>query len=102
MTVNTAGITTFGGALGGATALVIATIRGNVDLAKMLLDKGADPNAGPGFTPLHWAAGEWGGGVDTVSNGRRDENSEWKRFEGLEGPAKLELVNALLATRVRV
>jgi hypothetical protein len=32
-----------------------------------------------------------------VSNGRRDENSEWRVFEGLQGPAKLELVKALLA-----
>jgi ankyrin repeat protein len=81
----------------GTTALTVATIRGNTALATFLLDKGADANAGPGFTPLHWAVGEWEGGVDAVANGRRDENSDWRVFLGLQGPTKLELVKALLA-----
>ena len=78
----------------GTTALVVATIRSNTALAKFLLEKGADANAGPGFAPLHWVAGEW---RDALNNSRRDENSEWRVFEGLHGPAKLELAKALLA-----
>ena len=44
----------------GATALLVATVSGHWDLARFLLEEGADPNAGTaGFTALHWAAGEW-------------------------------------------
>ena len=78
----------------GTTALIVALLRGNTALAKFLLDKGADANAGPGFAPLHWVAGEW---RDSLNGDRRDENSAWRAFEGLEGPAKLELTKALLA-----
>ena len=80
----------------GTTALVIATIRGNTTLAKLLLEKGADANAGPGFAPLHRAVDD---PVDTLRGmGRNpDEDSEWSIFAGLPGPAKVELVKALLA-----
>ena len=44
----------------GATALMVATVCGHWDMARFLLEEGADPNAGTaGFTALHWAAGEW-------------------------------------------
>lgn len=83
-------------AVDGTTALVVATIRSNTALAKFLIEQGADVNRGPGFTPLHWAAGYFG---NTGVNGRmglRDEDSEWARIEGLEGRAKLDFVKLLL------
>jgi ankyrin repeat protein len=81
----------------GTTALVIATVRGQVDLAKFLLDQGADPNAdGTGYTALHWAAGSW----ETELTGPRGiaagRDEEWAAMTGL-GRRKLELVTALLA-----
>ena len=39
----------------GETALMLASIAGRVDVARMLLDSGADPNL-PGWTPLIYAA----------------------------------------------
>ena len=80
----------------GTTALVVSIIRGNTALANLLLERGADPNAGPGFAPLHWVVGAWGAG-ETLNNNRRDENSDWLMFEGLKGAAKLEMAQALLA-----
>src|SRR5207344_2615854 len=65
-------------------------------LAAFLLDKGADANAGPGFTPLHWAAGHWNLEL-TGRMGLKDEGSEWGILEGLQGQAKLDLVKVLLA-----
>jgi ankyrin repeat protein len=81
----------------GTTALVVATIRGNLELAKFLLARGADPNLGPGFSPLHWAVGQWST-AEALSSGRKDENSEWKAFEGLQGESRLEFVKLLLAS----
>ena len=49
---------------GGSTALLVATVRGNIPLARFLLDQGADPNVlDAGFTPLFWAAGTWENGL---------------------------------------
>jgi uncharacterized protein len=81
----------------GTTALIVATVRGQVDVAKLLLDHGADPNAGQaGYTALHWAAGSW----ETELTGPRgiltDRDEEWIALRGL-GSRKLELVTALLA-----
>jgi ankyrin repeat protein len=79
----------------GTTALVTATVRSEVKLAKFLLEQGADPNNGPGFLPLHWAAGEWS--ERDYSNPPKAEGHEWSALEGLSGPDKVEMVQLLLA-----
>ena len=77
----------------GSTPLLVATVRGQVPLALYLLDRGADPNVGDaGFTPLHWAAGTWEGGVSNQVYGFSDPMS------GIQSrPARLQLIRALLA-----
>lgn len=64
----------------GATALVVATTGGHTAFAELLLDHGADPNLGPGFTPLHVVA--------------RHEEPDISDDGGLE---KLEFIKLLLA-----
>ena len=60
----------------GSTPLLVATVRGHVPLALFLLEQGADPNVGDaGFTPLHWAAGTWEGGVSNPVYGFSDPMS---------------------------
>ena len=81
----------------GTTALVVATIRAHIKYAGFLLNKGANPNLGPGFTPLHWAAGKWDSELSDASNGIVTEDTEWSAFGGLHGPEKLEFVKLLLA-----
>lgn len=78
----------------GMTALVMATIRGHLAFAAFLLDQGADPNAGPGFNPLHWAVGSWETGTSAAIV---SQDNEWRPLAGLRGPAKLEFVQLLLA-----
>jgi len=77
----------------GYTPLLIATLRGHVDLALFLLDHGADPNvAAGGITPLHWAATSWEGFASNPVYGFEDPMS------GIpDRQAKLRLVKALLA-----
>jgi len=77
----------------GMTALLTALIRHHLQYARFLLDRGADPNKGTGYTPLHWAAGEWGGEL-SVSVAA---DSEWGAFGGLTGRERLEMVKLLLA-----
>jgi ankyrin repeat protein len=91
-----AGADVNGAAADRLSPLLVATVRDHSRLAVFLLDHGADPNAeGPGFTPLHWAAGLWETeltgprGIDTV----RDE--EWRALRGIS-EGKLELITALL------
>ena len=44
----------------GLSALALATVRGHVSAAMLLLKWGADPNlADAGYSALHWAAGVW-------------------------------------------
>jgi len=77
----------------GSTPLLVATLRGHVPLALYLLETGADPNRGDaGFTPLHWAAGTWEGGVSNPVYGFNDPMSGIPNRQ-----AKLQLVTALLA-----
>ena len=80
----------------GTTALLVATIRSHTTLGEFLLAQGADPNRGAGFTPLHWAVGDWysserGKGVVIA------EGHKWSRLEGLKGSTKTEFVKVLLA-----
>ena len=80
----------------GSTALLVATVRSDMALARLLLEHGADPDRGPGFNPLHWAAGNWRN-VDTVADAAvRADNNEWSGLEGLEGPARRAFVQLLL------
>ena len=77
----------------GSTPLLVATVRGQVPTALYLLERGADPNVGDaGFTPLHWAAGTWEGGVSNPVYGFSDPMSGIPNRQ-----AKLQLVKALLA-----
>lgn len=87
------GFTTRGSSFPGATALLVATVRGHVPLALFLLDHGADPNAGEaGFAPLHWAAGTWENGLANPVYGFVDP------IGGIpDRAAKLQLIAALLA-----
>jgi ankyrin repeat protein len=77
----------------GSTALLVATVRGHVPLALLLLDRGADPNVlDAGFAPLHWAAGTWENGLANPVYGFVDP------IGGIpDRDAKLQLVKALLA-----
>jgi ankyrin repeat protein len=77
----------------GSTPLLVATLRGQIPVALFLLDRGANPNlADAGFTPLHWAAGTWEGGVSNPVYGFSDPMSGIPNRQ-----AKLQLVNALLS-----
>jgi ankyrin repeat protein len=77
----------------GSTALLVAAVRGHVQLALFLLDRGADPNVlDAGFTPLFWAAGTWENGLANPVYGFVDP------IGGIpDREAKLQLVKALLA-----
>ena len=80
----------------GLSPLVLATVRGYPDVATLLLDRGADPNAdGDGYTALHWAAGSWETELTTraITTNRA---GEWYTLAGLR-EGKLDLVKALLA-----
>jgi ankyrin repeat protein len=80
------------------SALLIAAVRGHVDVAKLLLEHGADPDSdgGMGYTALHWAAGIWGTelvGPNGIASGAVDE---WDVLAGLPREQKLDLIKALL------
>jgi ankyrin repeat protein len=81
----------------GMSALVLATVRAHVDVAKLLLEKGANANAaGAGYTALHWASGSWETELTVTSITPDREGEEWLTVAGLR-ERRLELVRALLA-----
>jgi uncharacterized protein len=82
----------------GYTPLLVAVVRGQIDLAMYLLDHGADPNniAG-GFTPLHWASSQWESFTANPVYGFDDPMAGIPNRQ-----AKLRLVKALLAHGAKV
>ena len=70
----------------GTSALHVATVRGHVRTAVLLLEHGADPNrAGPGYTPLHWAAGSWQTELSGPNGIDTDRDDEWRGLRGVPG-----------------
>ena len=81
----------------GTSALLVATLRGHVGAAILLLEHGADPNrAGPGYTPLHWAAGSWQTELSGPNGIATDRDDEWRGLRGVPGD-RVGFVRALLA-----
>jgi ankyrin len=79
---------------GGSTPLLVATVRGHLELAEFLLDRGANPNLlDAGYTPLHWAAATWESEIANPSFGI--DGDSMSGIHDREG--KLRLVKALLA-----
>ena len=80
----------------GLSVLHVATLTGHGDVAALLLERGADPNYdGPGYTPLHWAAGSWETELNGVNGILTPKDHEWSRMSGVQ-EGKKELVQALL------
>lgn len=80
----------------GMAALHVATVRGHAKVAALLLEHGADPNYnGPGYTPLHWAAGTWETEMNGDNGMTAPKGHEWDRMRGVQ-EGKYELVKALL------
>jgi uncharacterized protein len=92
-----AGAKVNGAAADGTTPLTVAVIRGHTKYAQFLLDQGAYVDAGPGFTPLHWAVGDWSLELAGDNTFVRPEGSEWDTVLGLRGKEKIEMVELLLA-----
>ena len=86
----------------GNSVLHVALLRGHVDLALWLLDKGAGANAsGPGYAPLHWAAGTWDSQTTheylTQPPQPHSLDDEWKVLQGLPVGSKPKVIRALVA-----
>jgi ankyrin repeat protein len=86
----------------GTTALIIATIRSNIDFAKFLLESGADPTLGPGFTPLHWVVGDWTSELAGEKTSIRPEGTEWDQLLPLPEKAREEYIDLLLSRGANV
>ena len=97
-----AGVTTLCSAADGNTPLLVATVRGHVDLAIFLLEQGANPDGAvdvAAYTPLHWACARYEHplafgevAVDLALTG------EWRALAGIpDRDPKLVLIRALLA-----
>jgi ankyrin repeat protein len=80
----------------GTTALTMATMRSHIEYANFLLSRRADPNKGPGFTPLHWVVGDWSVELAGDRTHLRPEGTEWDRVLPLQGQARLDLAQRLL------
>ena len=97
-----AGVTTLCSASDGNTPLLVATVRGHVDLAIFLLEQGAQPDGAvdvAGYTPLHWACARYehplAFGDVTVELAL---TGEWRALAGIpDRDPKLALIRALLA-----
>jgi ankyrin repeat protein len=77
----------------GTTPLLLGTIRGQTAYARFLIERGANPDPmAAGYTPLHWAAGEW----DSEVTSGAAEDSEWGALGGLRGADKLAFVKHLI------
>ena len=80
----------------GTSALHLATLRGHAGAAGLLLEHGADPNdAGPGYTPLHWAAGSWQTELSGPNGIATERDPEWQGLRGVPGD-RAGFVRALL------
>src|SRR5262245_60883488 len=82
----------------GVNPLTVATVRGHADLAIFLLEQGAKPNGSErvGYTPLHWAVGEYDVGAITYTEIQAP--GEWGAIYGIpDREKKFALVRALLA-----
>ena len=80
----------------GTSALHVAALRGHVGTAVLLLEHGADPNdAGPGYTPLHWAAGSWQTELSGPNGIATWRDAEWRGLRGIPGD-RAGFVRALL------
>lgn len=80
----------------GTSALHAATLRGHVGTAILLLEHGANPNdAGPGYTPLHWAAGSWQTELSGPNGIATERDPEWRGLRGVPGD-RAGFVRALL------
>src|SRR5262249_46655620 len=75
--------------------LMVAAMRGHIDLALYLLAHGANPNLDTaGYTVLHWASGIW---ESTMTfDYPETTNPDWRYLGGLH-ERKLEFIKALLA-----
>jgi ankyrin repeat protein len=77
----------------GTTPLLLSTVRGQTGYARFLIERGAAPDPmAAGYSPLHWAAGEW----DSEVTSGAAEDSEWGALGGLRGADKLAFVKHLL------
>lgn len=92
-----AGVNVNEAATNGMTALVLAVAADQNEHAKYLLSKGADPNLGPGYTPLHLIASEEGEveGAEGEEGGGGGGGSLW-------GEEKLEFIKLLIARGANV
>jgi ankyrin repeat protein len=79
-------------AANGMTPLVLAVAGNFIPYAEYLVDKGADPRLGPGYTPLHLAAGTEG-----HVEGAEGEEDGGGEGGGMWGPPKQAFIKLLLA-----
>ncbi len=88
----------------GATPLLVATVRGHVDLALFLLEQGAHPDgdlAVAGYSPLHWASTTFE--LTPITYPGVAAPGEWNAMAGIpDRSQKITLIKALLARGANV